>query len=99
MKGSCLWAKGISRESGKIKGGAAGEGEMGEGGRHGWERQGEITVHKIYLIVPKGFNKVSELSFATTVAGFLGFKMIYFHILGPKYCILYFLCIVYILMS
>jgi hypothetical protein len=58
--------------------------------RHGWERQGEITVHKIYLIVTKGFNKVSELSFATTVAGFLGFKMIYFHILGPKYCILYF---------
>ena len=32
MKGSCLWAQGISRESGKIKGGPAGEGEMGEGG-------------------------------------------------------------------
>ncbi len=32
MKGSCLWAMGISRESGKIKGSAAGEGEMGEGG-------------------------------------------------------------------
>jgi hypothetical protein len=28
----CLWAKGISRESGKIKGGPAGEVEMGEGG-------------------------------------------------------------------
>jgi hypothetical protein len=62
---------------------------MGEGVRHGWERQKEITVHKIYLIVPKGINKNSEnlahaRSFATTVVGFLGFKMIYFHILGPK---------------
>ena len=89
MKGSCLWAKGISRESGKIKGGPAGEGEMGEGVRHGWERQKEITVHKIYLIVPKGINKNSEnlahaRSFATTVVGFLGFKMIYLPILGPK---------------
>jgi hypothetical protein len=52
--------------------------------RHRWERQGEITVHKIYLKVPKGINKVSELSFATIVAGFLDFKMIYFHLLGPK---------------
>ena len=32
MKGYCLCAQGISRESGKIKGGPAGEGEMGEGG-------------------------------------------------------------------
>ncbi len=32
MEGSCFWAQGISRESGKIKGGSAGEGEMGEGG-------------------------------------------------------------------
>jgi hypothetical protein len=31
MKGYCLCAQGISRESGKIKGGPAGEGEMGEG--------------------------------------------------------------------
>jgi hypothetical protein len=52
--------------------------------RHRWERQGEITVHEIYLKVPKGINKVSELSFATMVAGFLDFKIIYFHILGPK---------------
>ena len=44
---------GISRESRKIKGGPAGEGEMGEGVRHGWERQREITEHEIYLIVPK----------------------------------------------
>ena len=58
--------------------------------RHGWERQREITVREIYLKVPKGINKVSELSFATMVAGFLDFKMIYFHILGPKHCILYF---------
>ena len=57
---------------------------MGEGMRHGWERQREISVHKIYLKVRKGINKVSELSFATMVAGFLDFKMIYFHILGPK---------------
>jgi hypothetical protein len=52
--------------------------------RHRWERQGEITVHEIYLKIPEGINKVSELSFATMVAGFLDFKMIYFHILGPK---------------
>jgi hypothetical protein len=45
-----------------IKGGPAGEGEMGEGVRHGWERQREITEHEIYLIVPKGINKESELS-------------------------------------
>ena len=32
MEGSLLWAQGISRESGKIQGGPAGEGEMGEGG-------------------------------------------------------------------
>ena len=50
------------RESGKIQGGPAGEGEMGEGVRHGWERQREITLHLIYLIVPKGIDKVSELS-------------------------------------
>ena len=47
--------------------------KWGRGMRHRWERQGEITVHKIYLKVPKGINKVSELSFATMVAGFLGF--------------------------
>jgi hypothetical protein len=59
-KGSCLWAQGISRESGKIKEGTAGK--WGRGVRYGWERQREITVHKIYLIVPKGINKDSELS-------------------------------------
>ncbi len=32
MEGSLLWVMGISRESGKIKGGPAGEGEIGEGG-------------------------------------------------------------------
>ncbi len=46
--------------------------------------------HKIYLIVPKGINKNSEnlahaWCFANKVTGFLGFKMIYLHILGPKY--------------
>jgi hypothetical protein len=35
-KGSCLWAQGISRESRKIKGGSAGEGEIGEG----WDMDG-----------------------------------------------------------
>ncbi len=69
--------------------------KWGRGVRHGWERQREITVHEIYLIVPKGINKDSEniahaRSFATTVVGFLGFKMIYFQNLGPKYCLLYF---------
>ncbi len=59
------------------------------GGRGGWERQREITVHEINILVPKGINKNSELSsvqgtqgmitawiFATTVAGFLGFRAI-----------------------
>ncbi len=51
------------RESGKIQGGPAGEGEMGAGGvRHGWERQREITLHLIYLIVPKGIDKDNELN-------------------------------------
>ena len=85
MEGSCFWAQGISRESGKIKGCPAGGEKLGRGVRHRWERQSEITV----LLVPKGINKVREnlahaRSFATTVVGFLGFKMIYFHILGPK---------------
>jgi hypothetical protein len=63
MEGSCFWAQGISRESRKIKGGPAGEGALGGGGvRHRWERQRETTVHKIYLIVPKGINKDEELS-------------------------------------
>jgi len=75
---------GVSRKSGKIKRGSAGEGEMGEGGvRHGWERQREITLHLIYLIVPKGIDN-HAWCFANTVTGFLGFKMIYFHILGRK---------------
>ena len=33
MEGSCFWAQGISRESRKIKGGPAGKGAMGGGGR------------------------------------------------------------------
>ncbi len=52
MKGSCIRAQGISRESGMIKGGPAGEGEMGEGGETWMDRQREITEHEIYLIVP-----------------------------------------------
>jgi len=63
------------------------EGELGGGG--GWERQREITVHEINILVAKGINMDSELSsvqgtqgmttawiFATTVAGFLGFRTI-----------------------
>jgi hypothetical protein len=59
------------------------------GGGGGWERQREITVHEIYILVPKGINKDSEPGsvqgtqgmitawiFATTVAGFLGFRII-----------------------
>ncbi len=54
--------------------------------RHGWERQGEITVRENYILVPTGITKDSvfssfqgtqgmetEWSFATMVAGFLGF--------------------------
>ncbi len=54
--------------------------------RHGWERKREITVHEIYILVPTGIIKDSvlssvqgtqgmatEWSFATMVAGFLGF--------------------------
>jgi len=33
--------------------------KLGRGVRHGWERQKEITVHKIYLIVAKGIIKDS----------------------------------------
>ena len=59
------------------------------GGGGGWERQREITVHEINILVAKGINKDSELSsvqetcglmtawiFATTVASFLGFRTI-----------------------
>ncbi len=64
------------------------QGELGGGGGKR-ERQREITVHEINILVPKGINKDSELSsvqgtqgmitawiFATTIAGFLGFIMI-----------------------
>ena len=67
------------------------EGELGGGGGGGWERQREITVHEINILVLKRINKDSELSsvqgtqnmitawiFATTIAGFLGFRMILF---------------------
>ncbi len=61
------------------------EGELKGGGG----RQRKITVHEINILVPKVINKDSELSsvqgtqdmitswiFATTVAGFLGFRTI-----------------------
>jgi hypothetical protein len=61
----------------------------GGGGGCGLERQKEITVHEINILVSKGINKDSELSsvpgtlgmatewiFATMVAGFLGFRTI-----------------------
>jgi hypothetical protein len=60
--------------------------KLGRGVRHGWERQREITVHEINKLVPKEINKDSDLSsvqgtqdmatewsFATMVAGFIGF--------------------------
>jgi hypothetical protein len=69
-----------------MKRGPRAEGEWGGGG---WERQREITVHEINKLVSKGINKDSELGsvqgtqdmitawiFATTVAGFLGFRTI-----------------------
>ncbi len=71
-----------------MKRGPRAKGKLG-GGEGGWERQREITVHEINLLVPKGINKNSELSsvqgtqgmtsawiFATTVAGFLGLRTI-----------------------
>ena len=58
---------GVSRESGKIKRGSAGEGEMGEGGET-WMRKTEENYNHAWC-------------FANTVTGFLGFKMIHFHIL------------------
>jgi hypothetical protein len=61
-----------------------GGGTWGGGGK--WERQREITVHEINILVPKVINKDSvlssvqgtqgmatEWSFATMVAGFIGF--------------------------
>jgi hypothetical protein len=68
-----------------------GQGQRGNlgGGGGGWERQREITVHEINILVPKRINKDSELGsvqgtqgmitawiFATTVASFLGFRKI-----------------------
>jgi hypothetical protein len=82
----------------KDKGRSSRRGRNGGGGvRHGWERQREITLHLIYLIVPKGIDKDSELSsvqgtqgmttawiFAATEASFLGFRTIF---LGPINCV------------
>jgi hypothetical protein len=60
----------------------------GEGEADGGETE-EITVNEINILVPRGINKDSELSsvqgtqnmitawiFATTIAGFLGFRTI-----------------------
>ena len=71
-----------------MKRGPRAKGKLG-GGEGGWERQREITVHEINILVPKGINKDSELGsvqgtqnmttawiFATTIAGFLGFRTI-----------------------
>ncbi len=68
---------------------AKGGGGTWGGGGGGRERQREIIVHEINKLVPKGINKNSELGpvqgtqgmtaawiFATTVAGFLGFRVI-----------------------
>jgi hypothetical protein len=55
MEGSCFWAQGISRESGKIKGGLAGEGEMGEGGET-WMRKTEGNY--IYFLYIMGIHQV-----------------------------------------
>jgi hypothetical protein len=57
------------------------------GGGGGWERQREITVQEINILVPKVINKdspsvqgtqgmITAWTFATTVAGFLGFRTI-----------------------
>jgi hypothetical protein len=43
MKRYCLWAQKISIKSGKIKGGASGEGKMGEG----WDMMGKTEGNYI----------------------------------------------------
>jgi hypothetical protein len=68
---------------------AKGGGGTGGGEGCGWKRQREITVHETNILVSTGINKDSELGsvqetqgmitawiFATTVAGFLGFRTI-----------------------
>jgi hypothetical protein len=88
MKESCLSALGFPERVERYREVQQAREKWGRGVRHGWERQREITLHLIYLIVPKGIDKSVNLAhawcFANTVTGFLGFKMIYLHILGPK---------------
>jgi hypothetical protein len=80
-----------------MKRGPRAEGELGGGVWMG-ETEGEITVHEISILVPKEINMESELSsvqgtqgmitawiFATTIAGFLGFRTI----LHPYYLVQY----------
>ena len=67
-----------------------------------------ITVHEINILVTKRINKDSELSsiqgtqgmitawiFATTIAGFLGFRTIFFHIPRSNILCMIFFCIIY----
>jgi hypothetical protein len=63
------------------------EGKLGGGGG-GWERQREITVHEINILVSKGINKDSELgsvpgtqdmTTAWIFATFLALERFYFH--------------------
>ena len=73
----------------------------------------EITLHEINILVPKGINKDSELGsvqgtqgmttawiFATTVAGFLGFRTILLPYSQVQYTVYdNFLCIINILIT
>jgi hypothetical protein len=80
------------------KRGPRAEGKLGRGG--GLERQREITVHEINILLAKGINKDSELSsvqgtqgmitawiFATTIASFLGFRKILLPYSQVKYTV------------
>jgi hypothetical protein len=62
MKESCLSALGFPERVERYREVQQVREKWGRGVRHGWERQREITLHLIYLIVLKGIDKVSELS-------------------------------------
>ena len=62
MKESCLSALGFPERVERYREVQQAREKWGRGVRHGWERPREITLPLIYLIVPKGIDKVSELS-------------------------------------
>ena len=59
MKESCLSALGFPERVERYREVQQAREKWGRGVRHGWERQREITVHEINILVPKGINKDS----------------------------------------